>query len=242
MGLSVSRTSSLNARLPIEASDTDRLIIEKVRPFTMTSSERVWTLLEAVRYVTAHGIPGSVVECGVWRGGSMMAAALQLQALNAADRELWLYDTFTGMTEPTKEDMEAASGRTARQLLDSTPVDSGNNVWCIADENDVKNNMCSTNYPEELVHFVKGDVSQTLKQHSPEKIALLRLDTDWYASTKVELETLYGKLVPGGVCILDDYGHWEGARKAVDDFFAEIPPRPLMIPIDYSGRIFVKPN
>jgi hypothetical protein len=171
----------------------------------------------------------------------MMAAALQLQELDAATREIWLYDTFTGMTEPTREDKEAATGITAQQLLESTPLDNGNNVWCRADENDVKANMNSTGYPVELIRFVKGDVSQTLKDQAPEKIALLRLDTDWYASTKVELEVLYERLVPGGICILDDYGHWEGARRAVDDFFIDQPPRPLMIPIDYSGRIFMKP-
>jgi len=207
----------------------------------MTSSERIWALLESVRYMTAQGIPGSVVECGVWRGGSMMAAALQLQALDAADRELWLYDTFTGMTEPTDEDREAASGVTAQELLASTPVADGDNVWCLADENDVRANMNSTGYPADLLTFVKGDVSQTLKQSAPDQVALLRLDTDWYASTKVELEVLYQRLTPGGICILDDYGHWEGARKAVDEFFIEQPPRPLMIPIDYSGRVFVKP-
>jgi len=241
VGLSVARTSSLTTRLPAEASEADRRIIEQVRPFTMTSSERIWALLESVRYMTAQGIPGSVVECGVWRGGSMMAAALQLQALDAADRELWLYDTFTGMTEPTDEDREAASGVTAQELLASTPVADGDNVWCLADENDVRANMNSTGYPADLLTFVKGDVSQTLKQSAPDQVALLRLDTDWYASTKVELEVLYQRLTPGGICILDDYGHWEGARKAVDEFFIEQPPRPLMIPIDYSGRVFVKP-
>ena len=171
----------------------------------------------------------------------MMAAALQLQALDAVDRELWLYDTFTGMTEPTDEDREAASGVTAQELLASTPVADGDNVWCLADENDVRANMKSTGYPADLLTFVKGDVSQTLLQRAPDHVALLRLDTDWYASTKVELEVLYERLTPGGICILDDYGHWEGARKAVDEFFIEQPPRPLMIPIDYSGRVFVKP-
>ena len=207
----------------------------------MTSSERIWALLESVRYVTAQGIPGSVVECGVWRGGSMMAVALQLKALEATDRELWLYDTFTGMTEPSAEDREASTGVTAQELLASTPIADGDNVWCLADENDVRANMNSTGYPADLLTFVKGDVSQTLLQLAPDQVALLRLDTDWYASTKVELEVLYERLTPGGICILDDYGHWEGARKAVDEFFIEQPPRPLMIPIDYSGRVFVKP-
>ena len=241
VGLSVARTSSLATRLPAEASEEDRRIIGQVRPFTMTSSERIWALLESVRYATAQGIPGSVVECGVWRGGSMMAVALQLKALEATDRELWLYDTFTGMTEPSAEDREASTGVTAQELLASTPIANGDNVWCLADENDVRANMDSTGYPADLLTFVKGDVSQTLKQRAPDQVALLRLDTDWYASTKVELEVLYERLTPGGICILDDYGHWEGARKAIDEFFIEQPPRPLMIPIDYSGRVFVKP-
>ena len=241
VGLTVTRTSSLAARLPAEASEEDRRIIERVRPFTMTSNERVWILLESIRYVTAYGIQGSVVECGVWRGGSMMAAAFQLQALNAIDRELWLYDTFTGMTEPTDKDREAATGVTATELLASTPVADGDNVWCLADENDVRASMKSTGYPADLLHFVKGDVTKTLTLRAPEQVALLRLDTDWYASTKAELEVLYERLVPGGICILDDYGHWEGARKAVDDFFVGHRPRPFMMPIDYSGRVFVKP-
>ena len=241
MGLTVMPTSSICSGLPAEARDTERAIIDRVTPFTMTSSERIWSLLRAIRYVHERPIPGAIVECGVWRGGSMMAAALQLRELNATDRELWLYDTYTGMTSPTAEDREATSGVTAEQLLAETDEGDGNNVWCIADEDDVRANMTSTDYPPHHLHFIKGDVTETLTRARPETIALLRLDTDWYASTKAELELLYSRLVPGGVCILDDYGHWEGARQAVDEYFRSNPPRPLMTPIDYSGRVFVKP-
>lgn len=231
----------MGRRLPIEATAEDRAMIDRVRPFTMTSDERIWALLRSVRYLVDNSIRGDIVECGVWRGGSMMAAALQLQALDSANRNLWLYDTYTGMTPPTEEDREAVSGASAQQLLDSTAIGDGNNVWCIADEDDVRRNMDSTGYPASLLRFVKGDVVSTLPEHTPERIALLRLDTDWYASTRSELEHLYNRLVPGGICILDDYGHWQGARQAVDEFFAENAPRPLMLPIDFSGRIFVKP-
>lgn len=235
------RSSSIGRRLPIEATADDRAIIDRVRPFTMTSDERIWALLRSVRYLIDNSVPGDIVECGVWRGGSMMAAALQLRALGAMNRNLWLYDTYTGMTQPTEEDREAVSGASAQALLDSTDVGDGNNVWCIADEDDVRRNMDSTGYPSSLLHFVKGDVVKTLPEQSPAHIALLRLDTDWYASTKSELEHLYQRLVPGGICILDDYGHWQGARQAVDEFFAQNAARPLMLPIDFSGRIFVKP-
>jgi hypothetical protein len=240
-GLSVQRTNSIGKQLPVEATTQERDIIAAVEPYTMTSYTRIWSLLRAVNYIHAQNIPGAIVECGVWRGGSMMAAALQLRELDSTDRDLWLYDTYEGMTPPTDEDREAVTGVSAHSMLSSTAIGDGNNVWCLADERDVRTNMTSTGYPGDRLHFVKGDVAETLTQSRPESIALLRLDTDWYASTKAELELLYSRLAPGGICILDDYGHWEGARKAVDQYFQENPPRPLMMPIDYSGRIFMKP-
>ena len=88
--------------------------------------------------------------------------------------------------------------------------------------------------------FVEGDVAQTLHQSAPETIALLRLDTDWYESTRLGLEVFYPRLSVGGVCILDDYGHWQGARKAVDEYFGGQSYRPFMHPIDFSGRLFIK--
>jgi len=241
-GLSISRTKSLSNRLPIEATENDRIIIDQVRPFTMTSSERIWTLIRSVDYVEANQVHGDFVECGVWRGGSVMAMALRLKQLASTSRTLWLYDTFEGMTAPTERDIEAVGGVSAGSLLQKTEVGDGNNVWCVADLTDVKTNITATGYPEQLVKFIEGDVSQTLLQHSPDSIALLRLDTDWYESTKSELEVLYPKLVPGGVCILDDYGHWLGARAAVDEFLLDQGAKPLVLPIDFSGRIFIKPG
>ena len=239
-GLTISRSATLHNRLPVEATEADRSTIEAVRPFTMTSSERIWSLLKAVDYVVDQPVPGDFVECGVWRGGSVMAMARRLQQRGSADRRLWLYDTYEGMTPPTKEDVEATTGTTAQQLLERTAVADGNNVWCVADLDDVTANITSTGYPLSHVTFVKGDVAVTLHEEAPESIALLRLDTDWYESTKVGLEVLYPRVQPGGVCILDDYGHWQGARKAVDDYFDQQGFRPLMHPIDFSGRIFLK--
>jgi O-methyltransferase len=113
-------------------------------------------------------------------------------------------------------------------------------VWCVAGINDVRANVMSTGYPQENFTFVEGDVTQTLQETIPERIALLRLDTDWYESTRAGLDALYPRLEVGGVCILDDYGHWQGARQAVDDYFAQQGHRPYMHPIDYSGRVFIK--
>ena len=144
------------------------------------------------------------------------------------------------MTAPTANDVEAGSGVTAAEMLASTEVGDGNNVWCVADRNDVEANLRLTNYPFDRFTLCEGDVNDTLHGPVPESIALLRLDTDWYESTRLGLEILYPKLAVGGVCILDDYGHWQGARKAVDDYFAERGARPFMHPIDYSGRVFIK--
>ena len=239
-GLTITRTSSLMNQLPIEATDADRHIIDRVRPFTMTSPQRIWSLLKAVDYVVANELPGDFAECGVWRGGSVMAMALELRNLGLADRTIWMYDTYGGMTAPTAEDVEATTGRTAREMLETTELGDGNNVWAFATRQDVMRNITQTGYPLDRFRVVEGDVAQTLLTDVPERISLLRLDTDWYESTKVGLEVLYPRLVPGGVCILDDYGHWQGARTAVDEYFAAAGHRPLMMPIDFGGRIFVK--
>ena len=226
--------------LAVEATDADVATYERVRSFTMTSAERLWALIRSVRYVVENDIDGDFVECGVWRGGSSMAMAMTLEAL-AADRRLWLYDTFEGMTPPSNLDVEAGSGKSATRPLSRTKKAEGNNVWCIASLEDVKANMAATGYPQDQVEFRAGDVAQTLTDDPPERIALLRLDTDWYDSTKAELAVLYPRLASGGVCIVDDYGHWEGARRAVDEYLASHQVKPLMHRIDNTGRVFLKP-
>lgn len=239
-GLQISRISSEGTRLPVEATPQDAKLISSLRPYTMTSGERLWSLLNAVRYVVDEQLPGDFAECGVWRGGSVMAMALELKRLGRLERRLWLYDTFAGMTDPTDRDVEAESGKTAAQLMSTTEVGDGNNVWAHATRQDVEANLATTGYPMDMFELVEGDVAVTLLASVPEQICLLRLDTDWYESTRLGLEVLYPRLVVGGVCILDDYGHWQGARTAVDEYFAASGHRPYMHPIDYSGRVFVK--
>ena len=238
LGIGVVRVES--NRLATEATPAEKAIYDKAREFTMTSPERLWALMQAVSYVVRNDLQGDFVECGVWRGGSAMTIALQLQKLGVTDRDLWLYDTFQGMTPPTDADVDARTGTSARKLLSKTTKAAGNNVWCIASLDDVRANVQSTGYPMDRVHFKEGDVAVTLLEDRPSTISVLRLDTDWYESTKVELETLFPALVPGGVCIIDDYGHWEGARRAVDEYLAEHKLSPLLNRIDYTGRLFVK--
>lgn len=205
----------------------------------MTSPVKLYGLVMGTRYVVRHQIPGAFVECGVWRGGSMQAVALTLAELGATDRDLHLFDTFAGMPPPTDKDRRLHDDEPAEHLL--ATEDRGSEVWAVASLDDVREGMADLGYPVKHIHFHEGMVEDTLPDQAPERIALLRLDTDWYESTRVELETLYQRLSPGGVLILDDYGHWEGARQAVDEFLARTGEPLLLLPIA-SGRIAVKPG
>lgn len=203
---------------------TDDELLKAVRHFTMTSPERILAMRDAVRRVCEHNVPGDIVECGVWRGGSMMVAALALLELGQT-RTLHLFDTFAGMTPSGPEDGDDATG-----VLPPGAIAVG------VDE--VRFNLLSTGYPASSVRLVVGPVDQTLPAQAPQSIALLRLDTDWYASTLHELRTLYPLLSPGGVLIVDDYGHWRGSRRAVDEFFAG--QNVTLAQIDYTGVLLVK--
>ena len=205
--------------------------------FSMTSRERLHALYQATHYIERNSIAGAVVECGVWRGGSMMLVCRTLRSLGSLERHIHLFDTFDGMTAPSDADIDL-EGQSARELLASVPRSTApDSVWCIASLGDVRQNILGTGYPEGRCRFVPGRVEDTLPRHAPERIALLRLDTDWYASTRHELEHLFPRLPDGGVLIVDDYGHWRGARKAVDEYLARHAPGLLLHRIDYSGRI-----
>jgi hypothetical protein len=205
----------------------------------MTSPERIRALCSAVRYIEQAGIEGAVVECGVWRGGSMMAAARTLSNVGSAKRDLYLFDTFEGMTEPGPHDI-ALTGETAKCLLEQSARTEDNMVWCYAPMERVAKALTLTGYPHALVHLIPGRVEETLAAAAPERIALLRLDTDWYESTREELHVLFPRLARGGVLIIDDYGHWQGARRAVDEYVNAHQLKLLLHPIDYTGRIAVK--
>ena len=216
-------------------------LVRAVRPFTMTSEARIRVLCELVRDIVRRGIPGDIAECGVWRGGSMMAVALTLLELGDTGRVLHLFDTFQGMTPPGEHDVSLDGRSAAEQLRAADPADDGpQSVWCRAPLEGVRAAMAGTGYPMERVRFVAGAVEETLPREAPARLALLRLDTDWYASTRHELEHLYPRLSPGGVLIIDDYGHWRGARKAVDEYFAAQRLPLHLREIDYTARWSVK--
>ncbi len=212
-----------------------------VAQYTMTPPQRIVALRDAVAYLVGAGIEGAFVECGVWRGGSVMVAANELLRLGRTDRDLWLYDTFTGMTQPTEFDT-TVDGRDAQvwYAAERARPERGSSGVTGVPLSVVRSNVTSTGYPSERFHFVEGPVEETLPKQYPEHVALLRLDTDFYESTRAELEHLYPRLQPGGILILDDYGYWQGARRAVDEFF--VGQSLFFHRIDESARLVIKPG
>jgi O-methyltransferase len=207
---------------------------DKIAPYTMTGIMRAHGLWSACNYVVKAGIPGDFVECGVWRGGSAMVMAHALQALGET-RPIYLYDTYEGMVEPTEHDV-SMNGESARAVWAKKRRGNGS-AWCDASIEDVTANMASTGYPMDFVHLEKGRVEDTLPASDHKQIALLRLDTDWYESTALELRTLYPLLAERGVLIIDDYGHWRGSQKAVDEYLGG---KLFLTRMDYTGRMAVK--
>ncbi len=235
------RESAATKSLALEDELAYQIYLD-VRSRTMTDANRIHNLIIATRYIVENRIQGDVIECGVWRGGSMMAIAKTLLENQEIGRELFLYDTFLGMTQPIFEDVDLA-GNKALELMqresNSKQGEYRDGVIAYASLGDVKAGMQTTGYKMEQVNCVQGDVLETLLLSNHEQIALLRLDTDWYESTKLELEILWPKITKGGVMIIDDYDYWSGCRKAVDEYFTQIGVKPLMMKMS-TGRIILK--
>ena len=209
-------------------------IFRRVEPYTMIGFERVLSLITAVRYVEKNAIAGAFVECGVWRGGASAATALTLESLSARPRDIYLFDTFEGMNKPTDEDKTFADDG-AIDEFQKTRTGEESSDWCCASQGEVEDNLRNLGLDPAAFHLVKGMVEDTLPEQSPPgPIALLRLDTDWYKSTRHELDHLFPKLAAGGVMIIDDYGDWQGARQAVDEYLAEHGHRMLLTRVDGS--------
>ena len=215
-------------------------LYERCKEYSMTSVERMFSLYKAVDYVVKKKIPGDIVECGVWKGGSMMLCALTLLKMNDKERKIYLYDTYNGMTQPTEKDIRSYDGFKAKTKYNL--LKKKNLKWDYASLDEVKKNLFSTKYPKENLIFGEGKVEDTIPNLIPKKISLLRLDTDWYESTYHELNHLYPKLSVNGILILDDYGHWKGAKDATDQYIQENNIKILFNRNDKTGRLGIKMN
>jgi hypothetical protein len=230
--------------LTASLTDSDLAMVERAQPYSMTPPARLVAVMDAVEYVASRGVPGAFVECGVWLGGSVLMMILALQRLGLVDRDVYLYDTFEGMTEPTAADTSRFDGAASDIWQQASASGQRAFDYLFNPEmfrlDKVREVIHATGYPEARIHFVVGPVEETVPGTAPDEIALLRLDTDWYESTRHEMAHLYPRLSPGGVLIVDDYGHWEGARRAVDEHLATAGETLLLSRIDYSARIGVR--
>lgn len=227
-------------QLPADYDNAFKEIWPKVKERTMNTHEKLNFVYSAVRYVEAHGIPGAIVECGVWRGGSMLTVAHTLEQLGVDNRDLYLFDTFSGMTEPSDRDVHVWAKKSATEIVTSGDKTAAK-MFIPASLDDVRAGFDDLSYPADRIHYIEGPVEETIPEHAPDQIAILRLDTDWYESTKHELDHLYSRLAPGGVLIIDDYGSWQGSRDATDEFLT-VTGEPLLLTRISRTRAAVKPG
>jgi O-methyltransferase len=227
---------------PVEMNEQDIELVQWVHreQLSMATFAGLFSTVAAAKYVAENQIDGDFVECGVWRGGNSIIAA-EIFRRYQLDKKVFLFDTFKGMTEPTQDD---------RSLVDNEPAlkeyirqqEETHNSWCFAPLGEVQSNFRKRNLLDANVVFVEGPVEDTLRQSGvpPKRISFLRLDTDWYESTKVELEILYPLVPQGGVVVIDDYGCWSGSKKATDEYFSDGKARPFFHVTDETRRIGIK--
>ncbi|MBI3551715.1 MAG: class I SAM-dependent methyltransferase [Elusimicrobia bacterium] len=238
-------------RLGYDLEDEARRLIEKVRPYTMLPDERLITLYQQVVHCESAGVPGDFVECGVWKGGAVALMALANLKRGAARRSIHLFDAFTQICEPDKAVDGAKAVRQAREFGRGGSAegrmrplegfyDSMGGPGTLEGNKDLLERQ--VRYDPAFLHYHRGWFQETMPQDAPKigRIAILRLDGDWYASTKVCLEHLYDKVVKGGFVVVDDYGCYEGCRKAVDEFRSERKIADYLHHIDADGRYWLK--
>lgn len=226
---------------PPRVHDMDRAffpILEKCHALSMTSMEAKYALYGAVNYVIDSDVPGDLVECGVWKGGSCLLMAETMVGRGKTDRRIYLYDTFAGMPEPEDVDVRASTGAKAHAKWRALQRDD-HNEWCYSPLDEVKANLAQTDYPQDQFVFVPGKVEETIPGRIPDKIAILRLDTDWYESTRHELVHLFPRISRGGILIIDDYGAFDGSRRAVDEYLEEKGIKLFLQRLDFTARLAV---
>jgi O-methyltransferase len=237
------RRSPYREALYTDFSDAEKTIYRDVYANVVSSAEATVALMRSIDYIVSNDIAGDFVECGVYRGGNIEIMIRKLQQYGIDDRDIYLYDTFAGMPRPDAVD-DAPLGGALRQTweahrLDSDEDNTGSD-WMCASVDLVRERLAPLRYPVDRLHFVKGMVETTIPRTIPPKIALLRLDTDFYASTKHELVHLYPLLADRGILIIDDYGAFPGCRHAVDEYSAEKRRRWFLHRVDPNVRLAVK--
>lgn len=199
-----------------------------VEPYTMLPYDRMSALYEAAREIEASDSGGSIVECGVWNGGS--AGILASVAGSNKMRRVWLLDSWEGLPEPGEYDIHC-SGQ---------PGEKGMALGSREKTEELL--FGKLGLDRSRIHLLKGWFNETIPANKTDmgEISLLHLDGDWYESVKLCLEELYDSVVEGGYIFIDDYGEWKGCKKAVDEFFEKRNLRINLRHIDYAGVYFRK--
>lgn len=207
-------------------------IILRVKPrFTMVTNGNLLNLFNLVKEANRLDLHGDIVECGVWNGGSaaIMWFANAHCPSNSCSRTIWLFDSFQGLPRPGEKD-----GNWERTVYFEG--------WNQGDVEKVKQAFRTLGLGLDNVIIVPGWFESTLATAPVSAISVLHIDADWYDSVKTALTTLYDKVVPGGFVVLDDYGYWQGCRKALEDFLVERGIYSIeIVRIDRVGGYFRKP-
>ena len=218
-----------------------------ISPNTMLSQNRLMNLIEAVDYVVHKNIKGVIVECGVWKGGAMALAALRLKK-NKEGRQIHLFDSFEDICQPDyridgdRAINEVGGLANAQGKLQSTNAYDEMGIGFSNEENVRKLITHNIGYEDDLIKIHTGWFQDTLPLESNIKeISILRLDGDWYASTKICLDHLYNKVSNGGIIIIDDYFSYENCKKAVDEFiYNNVKGNIVINKIDEDGIYWIK--
>jgi hypothetical protein len=248
------REANLNLceRLGYELEDEATECIHIVKHNTMLSKRRLVTLFQQVAYCEQWEIPGDFVECGVWKGGAMGLMALANLRYGKQRRHLHLFDAFQEICEPDAavdgvralrevKEFTGKSGHDKGRLQGISGIyDSLGGPGTLEDNRELLER--TIRYPKDCIHYHVGWFQEIIPADHQEikSIAILRLDGDWYASTKVCLEYLFDKVVIRGIVVIDDYGTYEGCKRAVDEFFMTKQVRAYLTPVDSDCRFFVK--
>ena len=236
-GYEIKKISS-KIELPVEFSIDEKKIVYSIENYTMTGRTRIISLINFYKDIIERNIKGDFVECGVWQGGNLMLIQ-KLSKIYDQTTTIVGYDTFEGMTDANEFDIDLRNNNAGNLLKKSKKINKEKNIWAYCNLETVKSNL-NKELKTNNIKLIKGDVKDTLeiKDNLPEKISILRLDTDFYESTKIELEKLYPRLSLGGILIIDDYGHFKGCKKAVDEYFKN--SNITLNYIDYSARYLIK--